>query len=909
MGQTLLILPRRARRMDNALMQDREIKDLEATFERIREVAGGFGLDPFPTKFEIVPAAVMYEIGSYALPGRYSHWTFGKAYHRMKTMYDFGLSKIYEVVINTDPAYGFLMDTNSPIQNKLVMAHVLGHVDFFKHNAYFARTNRRMVESVSAHAGRMTGYEFKYGRKTVERFLDAVLSIEEHIDPNFFIKRDRPRHPPGDARDAAMQSADAAPPPPREGRYDDLWNLGAPTRDADATPAAPSPDASRGKEQLPEKDLLYYLMRHSPTLADWQRDVMAMMHEEMEYFVPQMQTKTMNEGWACATGDSLLLTEAGFIRFDELYKAGDKLRVASGGALALDGITDFHRERLAPTLRLRTRRGLTIEGALKHRLQLADGSWAYLSEMKLGDRVRIERGNHIWPKAQPPLTFAPSVPHATLDSVAAQVGVSPFTVFRHLHGRRTLRAGEIAEALNATSYQTAMIGRVLGTRVHLKVPPKLSVDLAWLLGFFVGDGNRTKSGICLTCGDEELALKLVEIIKREFDLCARRQWDATETGGRWRVIVHSRELLRWLEGVGVDLGAKAAAKKIPAHVLYSPKEVMSGFLRGYFDADAYAGVEGIRLSSASDELIRTVQIVLLNYGILSTQRQHPHSIKQLEITGASAALYLEEIGFSLMRKQQALREYVGRHRWFKREEADDAIVSIQYGCADVYDITVDTRHAYVANGLLNHNSFWHARIMRELELTDTELLEFAELHSGVVSPHKGQLNPYYLGYKIFEDIERRWDNPTKEERERFGRKGGEGRAKIFEVRELDNDVSFLRNYLTEELCEELDLYVYELVDEEEWTVTEKRWERVRDQLVANLTNFGFPYIVVADGDYNRNRELYLKHAYEGAELDHNYARKVLEHVHTLWGRSVHLETVSDGETLVLHYDGSEHDED
>jgi stage V sporulation protein R len=63
------------------------------------------------------------------------------------------------------------------------------------------------------------------------------------------------------------------------------------------------------------------------------------------------------------------------------------------------------------------------------------------------------------------------------------------------------------------------------------------------------------------------------------------------------------------------------------------------------------------------------------------------------------------------------------------------------------------------------------------------------------------LNPYYLGYKILEDIERRWDNPTKEERERFGRQGGEGRAKIFEVRELDNDVSFLRNYLTEELCE------------------------------------------------------------------------------------------------------------
>ncbi|MCA1615084.1 MAG: SpoVR family protein [Acidobacteria bacterium] len=262
-----------------------------------------------------------------------------------------------------------------------------------------------------------------------------------------------------------------------------------------------------------------------------------------------------------------------------------------------------------------------------------------------------------------------------------------------------------------------------------------------------------------------------------------------------------------------------------------------------------------------------------------------------------------------MRKQRALRACVESHRWFVRETLADEVASVERRCDDVYDITVEEKHAYVANGFVNHNSFWHSRIMRELDLPDVELLEFAELHSGVVSPHKGQLNPYYLGYKIFEDIERRWDSPSAEERGRPGREGGGGRARIFEVRELDNDVSFLRNYLTEELCEELDLFVYELVDEEEWTVTEKRWERVRDQLVSNMTNFGFPYIVVADGDYNNNRELYLKHQFEGAELDTNYARRVLEHVHTLWGRPVHLETVVDDEPARLHYNGEEHDED
>jgi stage V sporulation protein R len=206
-------------------------------------------------------------------------------------------------------------------------------------------------------------------------------------------------------------------------------------------------------------------------------------------------------------------------------------------------------------------------------------------------------------------------------------------------------------------------------------------------------------------------------------------------------------------------------------------------------------------------------------------------------------------------------------------------------------------------------SIWHARIMRALDLTDNDHIEFANLHSGVVSPQKGQLNPYYLGYKIYEDIERRWNEPSAEEREKFGRRGGEGREKIFEVRELENDVSFLRNYLTEELCEELDLFVFELIEEEEWTITEKRWEKVRDQLVSNMTNFGFPYLQVEDGDYNGNRELYMKHRYEGTELDMRYGRKALEHVYALWGRPVHLETMVDDESTVLHFNGAEHAED
>ncbi len=874
---------------------DKEVRELERALEQIWEIATKkFGLDPFPTRFEIVPSTVMYEVGSYALPGRYSHWTFGKAYHRMKTMYDFGLSKIYEVVINSNPSYAFLLENNSLIQNKLVMAHVLGHVDFFKHNVYFSQTNRRMVDDAATHARRINEYEFKYGRKVVEKFLDAVLSIEEHIDPNFFIKKQREgkKQEEGETKSAPV------------GRYDDL--ISAEEREAILRAAAPeSPEG----EMRPEKDLIWFILQNSPMLQPWQRDVMSMIHDEMLYFVPQMQTKVMNEGWACAVGESLLPTENGFVRFDELYEAREKIRVASGGQHEMNWITDFHMEEQVPIIRVRTRRGFTLAGALKHRVLLDDGRWAYLNEVRVGQRIRLAHGTSIWPEEKRHLTFVAATPGATLNTVAALAGVSSSTVIRHLHGTHKSRsAGSLDAAVSAVGYLPGMTGKVLPTRNPLNAPDKLNEELAWFLGYFIGDGNLNQSGIGLTTGDEELARRLVKTINGLFDIRANIKLDESEGHKRWRIVAHSRELWRLLEAVGINLENKARNKKIPSLIMRSPKSVMSAFLRGYFDADAYAGSEGIRLSSSSRELIRTVQVVLLNYGILSTQREHLHDIRQLEITGASTARFMKEIGFDLTRKQEALRKYVEDHQWFKREEPADEIVSIEEDRADVFDITVDEKHSYVANGFVNHNSFWHSRIMRELDLPDEDHIEFAELHAGVVSPHRNQLNPYYLGYKIFEDIEKRWDNPTKEEQEKFGRKPGEGRAKIFEIRELDNDVSFLRNYLTEELSEELDLFVYELVDEEDWTVTQKQWERVRDQLVANMTNFGFPYIEVTDGDYNRNMELYLNHRYEGAELDMVYAKKVLEHVHQLWGRPVHLETVVEEEPAVLHFDGEMHSE-
>lgn len=463
-------------------MKEEERKALEYAIDEITEIAVGFGLDFYPMRYEICPSEIIYTFGAYGMPTRFSHWSFGKQFHKMKLHYDLGLSKIYELVINSNPCYAFLLDSNSLIQNKLIVAHVLAHCDFFKNNVRFQNTNRDMVESMAATAERIRQYEIQYGKQEVETFLDAVLAIEEHIDPSLM----RPKLAWSED-DLEYEEEDEKLATP----YDDLWDL-----DKTKEKAVERKKKRKKFPPQPEKDLLLFIESYSRELTDWQRDILTMMREEMLYFWPQLETKIMNEGWA---------------------------------------------------------------------------------------------------------------------------------------------------------------------------------------------------------------------------------------------------------------------------------------------------------------------------------------------------------------------------------------------------------------------SYWHQRILREMNLTSGEALEFAKLNAGVVQPSRTGINPYYLGLKIFEDIEERFDNPT-EEMVRNGVEANSGRAKMFEVREIESDISFLRNYLTKELVLREDMYLFQKQGRD-YKIIDKGWKEVRDQLVNMRVNGGFPYLTVTDGDYLKNGELYIKHWYEGIELDVKYLEKVLPYIHKLWGRTVHMESVIENRNIAFTYDG------
>lgn len=443
-----------------------EIQLLEPTIARIMDAASRLGLDFFPMRFEICPADIIYTFGAYGMPTRFAHWSFGKAFHRIKMEYDYNLSRIYEMVINTDPCYAFLLEGNTLVQNKLVIAHVLGHSDFFKNNAYFTPTRRDMLETMAASAARIAAYEARYGREQVEPFLDAALAIQEHINPRRMVRE-------------SFRAAPETVLRRRGSPYEDLWGLdrpcGGPGNGGEGRPPAPKRFPAQ-----PEKDVLGFIMRHARDLEDWQRDILGVVRDEALYFWPQIETKILNEGWA---------------------------------------------------------------------------------------------------------------------------------------------------------------------------------------------------------------------------------------------------------------------------------------------------------------------------------------------------------------------------------------------------------------------TYWHLRIMREIDLPEGEAVEFARMHAGLIQGSRFHINPYLLGLRLLEHIERRY-----------------GREALFEVRATENDVSLIRNHLTKEIVDDLDLYVYRKVGRE-WRVVEKAWEAVREALIEHTANGGHPYIVVEDGDFNHRGELYLRHSYEGVELDIPYLEKTLPHVHRLWCRPVHLETVLEGKRVVFSYHG------
>ncbi|MBW1808117.1 MAG: SpoVR family protein [Deltaproteobacteria bacterium] len=267
--------------------------------QEIEGYASDFGLDFFDTIFEVLPYDAINMVAAYGgFPTRYPHWRFGMEYEQLKQSYAYGLSKIYEMVINNDPCYAYLLEGNSLVDQKTVMAHVYAHCDFFKNNLWFKDTNRKMMNGMANHGTRIRRYMSKFGVDRVEGFVDTCLSIENLIDMHAPMIQRRATAKSKQSDECPKRSAGGEVPKlPVKRRYLDPYINPAEFIEEQKKKLAKQRKKAKRFPPNPERDVLLCLMEHAP-LNRWQRDVMGIIREEAYYFAPQGQTKIMNEGWA-----------------------------------------------------------------------------------------------------------------------------------------------------------------------------------------------------------------------------------------------------------------------------------------------------------------------------------------------------------------------------------------------------------------------------------------------------------------------------------------------------------------------------------------------------------------------------------------------------------------------------------
>ena len=472
----------RGRLSGSAMPASYTARELEAWNERIRAIVRQLGLDPYPQEFEICDHEQMLAYMVYSgMPSHYPHWSYGKGYEKLKTLYDYGVSGLpYEMVINSNPCIGYLMRDNTLLLQVLTMAHVYGHNDFFKNNFTFQPTRSEFtIEGFKTHADRVREYveDPSIGLEKVERLLDAAHALSLQCRRNLAIHK---------------QTEEEA----LERRLEESQPSVDPFQSIHRRPEYVAPDLNRSP-LYPEEDILIFIRDHNPHFSDWEKDLLTIVHEEAQYFIPQIETKIMNEGWA---------------------------------------------------------------------------------------------------------------------------------------------------------------------------------------------------------------------------------------------------------------------------------------------------------------------------------------------------------------------------------------------------------------------SFWHKRILEALELPQGMKIEFMVRHNQVLSPAPGSINPYHLGLRVWEDIERRWSHPTAEEEMEFGPRTKSAQEKIFEAREVERDSSFLRRYLTEELIRELNLFEYQSRGGDRVVARvadDENWRLIKETLIRNVGMGAVPVIKIEDADYNNNRVLFLKHHHNGRDLHLEYAEKTLQYLHQLWGREVVLETEINGKKSLL----------
>ncbi|MBA2404170.1 MAG: SpoVR family protein [Bdellovibrionales bacterium] len=286
--------------------------ELLALKNTIEKYAIDYGLDFYPQIFEVCDYDTINILAAQGgFPNRYPHWKFGMDYDQLSKGYTYGLQKIYEMVINTNPCYAYLLQANNWVDQKIVMAHVYGHNDFFKNNAWFGNTNRNMMDVMANHGTKIRRYMDRYGADAVETFIDKVLSLENLLDINELFETSALKRSRKELVDQEKVESedDGYLIDDRSAALKSFMRTKARTLKKEEKKEETEETISAERTQVSTKDVLGYLIQYAP-IEEWQADIIGILREEAYYFLPQRMTKIMNEGWASYWHSTIMTQKA-----------------------------------------------------------------------------------------------------------------------------------------------------------------------------------------------------------------------------------------------------------------------------------------------------------------------------------------------------------------------------------------------------------------------------------------------------------------------------------------------------------------------------------------------------------------------------------------------------------------------
>lgn len=271
-----------------------ELEELLPTiFQSVRD----FGCDFYPTVVQMLTYDEISEVAAYGgFPVRWPHWKWGMEYEELQRGYEYGMHRIYEMVVNTNPCYIYCLDSNTLMDNVMVVAHALGHCDFFKNNVFFDHTDQNMMNKLANHGTRVRKYIKRWGKEKVIKFIDYALRIENLIDPGqAWVDKEIKDIKIRDSRNYYFPKR--LPVPEGHDHMEGFVNPQGWIEKQKEKIGRKENAEQLGLFKNPTKDVMGYIRDNAP-LAPWQADIISMLHEESMYFYPQGMTKTLNEGWA-----------------------------------------------------------------------------------------------------------------------------------------------------------------------------------------------------------------------------------------------------------------------------------------------------------------------------------------------------------------------------------------------------------------------------------------------------------------------------------------------------------------------------------------------------------------------------------------------------------------------------------